>query len=180
MSGFTNVITPTTGGYGRAYRLQWTSRRFYDWLRTLGLTPAKSLTLGRLTVPDEYFRDFLRGCVDGDGSIVLYVDRHNAWKNPAYVYDRIFVSLVSASPTFLQWIRGETLRLRGISGHLTVTHAEGRRDMWRLRYGKKDSVAILKWMYHAPDVPSLRRKRERAERALADPTWYRRSLSDRR
>ena len=176
--GLTNTIGAKSGGYGRAYRLQWTSRRFHMWLRSLGLTPAKSLTIGRLTVPDEYFADFLRGCIDGDGSIVTYVDRHNAVKNPAYVYDRIFVSLCSASPAFLQWIREVTLHLRGTAGHLTVGHVEGRRDMWRLRYGKRDSVRLLRWMYYAPDVPSLRRKRERVEHALVNPTWYRHSLTD--
>ena len=173
----TNVIAPTSGGYGRAYRLQWTSRPFHVWLRSIGLTPAKSLTIGRLDVPDEYFADFLRGCVDGDGSIVTYVDRYNTPKNPAYVYDRLFVSLASASSEFVEWIRQTTRRLRGVSGHLTVWAAEGRTRMWRLRYGKKDSVTLLRWMYYAPDVVALRRKREHAERALAAATWYRRSLS---
>ena len=33
------------------------------------MTPEKSLTLGPLAIPDEYFPDFFRGCIDGDGSI---------------------------------------------------------------------------------------------------------------
>jgi hypothetical protein len=33
-------------------------------------------------------------------------------------------------------------------------------------------------MYHAPDVPSLRRKREVAERTLANVTWYRHTLAE--
>lgn len=172
-----NRIAPTIGGYAPASRLQWTSRRFHCWLMSLGLTPAKSLTIGSLNVPDEYFADFLRGCIDGDGSIVTYVDRYNAPKNPTYVYDRLFVSLVSASPCFLQWVQQTVRRLRAVSGHLMVKRSTGRRDMWCLRYAKRDSVSVLKWMYHAHDVPALARKRERAERALANPTWYRHSLS---
>lgn len=173
-----NPITPTTGGWGHAYRLQWTSRRFHWWLMSLGLTPAKSLTIGALSVPDEYFADFFRGCIDGDGSIVTYVDRYNTSKHPKYVYDRLFVSLVSASPLFLQWIRRTVLRLRSVSGHLTVGKSPGKREMWRLRYAKRDSVGLLRWMYYSPDVPALRRKRERAERALANVTWYRHSLAN--
>lgn len=174
-----NPIAPNRGGWGHAYRLQWTSRGFHCWLMSLGLTPAKSLTLGALDVPDEYFADFFRGCIDGDGSIVTYVDRYNASKNSKYVYDRLFVSLVSASPCFLQWIQQTVLRLRSISGHLNVGRSAGRRDMWRLRYAKRDSVNLLRWMYHAPGVPALHRKREHAERALANATWYRHSLSER-
>src|SRR2546423_10250786 len=37
-----------------------------------GLTPAKSLTLRPLVIPDEYFAEFFRGCIDGDGSVVVY------------------------------------------------------------------------------------------------------------
>jgi len=35
-------------------------------LQRFRITPAKSLTLGRLAVPDDHFADFVRGCVDGD------------------------------------------------------------------------------------------------------------------
>src|SRR5207253_9588456 len=77
-----NPIRPTIGGYGHAYRLQWKSRRFHCWLMSLGLTPAKSLAIGALEIPDEYFADFFRGCIDGDGSSVTYVDHYNAAKHP--------------------------------------------------------------------------------------------------
>ena len=89
-----------------------TSRRFYLWLMALGLTPAKSLTIGALEIPDEYFADFFRGCIDGDGSIVTYVDRYNVKKDPAYVYDRLYVSLTSASPAFVAWIHRRIFLLR--------------------------------------------------------------------
>src|SRR5262245_22665126 len=64
-----------------AARVQWSDRAFYKVLLMIGLTPNKSLTLGRLTIPDEYFPDFVRGCIDGDGSVLVYVDRHHAAKN---------------------------------------------------------------------------------------------------
>ncbi len=47
--GLSADIRPHRGGYGtRCHRLVWSDRRFYDWLATTGLTPAKSLTLGPL------------------------------------------------------------------------------------------------------------------------------------
>ena len=171
-------ITPHRGGFADAYRLQWTNRALHLWMQSIGLTPAKSLTIGRLDVPDEVFADFFRGCIDGDGSIVTYVDRYNTSTNPKYVYERIYVSLVSASPRFLEWNQTTLRRLRGLAGHLTVTKNRNRHDMWCLRYAKRESVSLLKWMYYAPSVPSLSRKRVRAERALLNPTWYRHALSE--
>jgi len=170
-------ITPCAAR-GPCHHIQWGDRTFYEWLLTIGLMPAKSLRLGPLAVPDGVFRDFLRGCIDGDGSIVTYCDRYNTPKNPTYVYDRLFVSLVSASPSFLRWMQLSVLRLRGLSGHLTVRTSAKHHDIWRLRYAKRESASLIRWMYHAADVPALRRKRERAERAIVGATWYRHSLSD--
>ena len=150
----------------------------YDWLLTVGLMPAKSLRLGPLAVPDDVFPDFVRGCIDGDGCIVMYLDRFNTPKNPNYVYDRLFVSIVSASPRFLRWLQLNVLRIRGLSGHLTVKRSPKHHDLWRLRYAKRESLRLLRWMYYAADIPALRRKRDRAERALSNATWYRHPLSE--
>jgi hypothetical protein len=176
--GLVGGIGRTFSGSGReCLRLQWKHRTFYDWLRGIGLMPAKSLRLGPLAIPDEYIPDFLRGCIDGDGSIVTYVDRYNTAKDPEYVYDRLFVSLVSASPRFLDWVRASVLRLRGLSGFLTVKRGIGHHDTWCLKYAKRESVTLLKWIYYAPDVPALARKRQKAGRALAIARWYRHDLS---
>lgn len=160
------------------YRYQFPNRRMYRWLIEVGLTSAKSLTLGKLRVPDELFADFVRGCIDGDGSIVAYIDRYNAKKDPKYVYERLYVSLVSASPEFLRWIRQTVQRLTGLAGHLTVRRSMKHHDLWRLRYAKRESATLLTWLYYAPEIPALRRKRQRAVSALAGATWYRHLLSD--
>jgi hypothetical protein len=128
----------------------------------VGLTPAKSLTLGPLAIPDEYFVDFFRGCVDGDGSIVSYIDRYNTFKSPSYVYTRLYVSLVSASSRFVDWLRATIQRLASLSGHVDVRRSAGRHDIWRLRYAKRESLALLRWMYYAQDVACLARKQNRA------------------
>jgi hypothetical protein len=157
------AITLHLSGHGRSgLRLQWGDRRFYDWLAGVGLTPAKSLTLGPLTIPDECFVDFFRGCIDGDGSIVTYVDYYNTFKKPEYVYRRLYVSIVSASFKFVDWLRATVRRLIGLAGELTVRKSPGRNDIWRLRYAKAESLVLLRWMYYSPDVPCLRRKRTTA------------------
>ena len=152
------------GGYGlRCHHLIWSDRRFYDWLAAIGLTPAKSLTLGPLAIPDVYFADFLRGCIDGDGSIVSYVDRYNTFKSSRYVYTRLYVSLASASFRFIQWVRRSVQGLVGVLGQIDVRRTTGRHDIWRLRYAKRESLAVLRWMYYERDVFCLARKRRIAE-----------------
>src|SRR2546428_233099 len=81
-----------------------------------GLTPAKSLTLRPLAVPDSVFADFLRGCIDGDGSVVVYADWYHTDKNERYVYERLYVTLVSGSWRFLDWIRSTVHRLISLKG----------------------------------------------------------------
>src|SRR2546428_14095341 len=96
------AITPHYGGHGhRGLRVQWGDRHFYDWLLDVGLTPTKSLTLRPLAIPDAVFADFVRGCIDGDGSVTVYVDTYNTDKSERYVYERLYVKLVSASHLFL-------------------------------------------------------------------------------
>lgn len=165
----TNAITRYTNG--RCYHIQWRDRRFYEWLVDIGLTPAKSLTLGSLAVPDEYFADFFRGCVDGDGTVLVYTDRYHTAKNERYVYERLYVSLVSASRLFLDWMRARIRTLARVDGVIDERRKEGGRSLWRLRYAKADSIRLIGWMYYAPDVPCLARKRAKAERFLS-PLGY--------
>lgn len=168
--GLRPSVAPHSSGFGgRCYHVQWGDRGFYDWLTHVGLKPAKSLTLGPLSVPDACVPDFLRGCIDGDGSVVIYTDRYHARKNERYVYQRLVVSLVSASGPFLEWIRDTILRLRGFRGSFSVQRSQGRSPIWRLKYGKRASLNLLAWVYYAPSLPCLARKRDKAMRFLQDP-----------
>ena len=151
------------GPRGRCYRLQWSDRHLYKWVERLGLSPAKSRSLGPLAIPDLYFADFARGCIDGDGSIVVYVDRYHSGKNPRYVYERLYVTLVSASRPFVDWFRGSLFRLIGIHGSISERTSRASRPYWVLRYARRESGLLLPWIYYAPSVPCLARKRARSE-----------------
>jgi hypothetical protein len=165
--GLTTVVRTLATRTGSAvYRVQWCDRRLYDWFLSLGLMPAKSLRLGHLAVPDDRFADFFRGCIDGDGSVLVYTDRYHSRKKDRYVYERLYVSLVSASLVFIDWVRMTVLRLAHVAGALHESRRAGQRPIWTLRYAKADSIRLLRWMYYAPDVPCLDRKRVTAERFL--------------
>jgi hypothetical protein len=165
-----NKITKTkNNGWAKKsyYRLQFSKVQFYRWLLKIGLFPNKTYTIGALRVPDQYFRDFLRGHLDGDGDIDVYKDYYNTFKNPKYIYDRIFVRFRSASRRHMEWLRSKIFNILSIKGHL---NGEGRNSskttMWILKFGKKDSLKLLSWLYYSPNIPCLKRKRKIAERFI--------------
>jgi hypothetical protein len=153
------------GTFGRrAYRVQFGDRLFYDWLVSIGFTSRKTYTIGRLAIPDEVFPDFLRGHLDGDGSIIAYVDRYNTALSVAYVYQRLYVRLLSASCQHIEWLRSRIESLLGIGGYVTSRRTPlSTVPIYTLCFAKKEAIALLRWIYYAPAVPCLARKRAIAE-----------------
>src|ERR1035441_3638783 len=93
-------VSTKIGGYGStAFHLQFSNVAFYDFLTSCGLTPAKSKTIGPLSLPDSYYPDFLRGFFDGDGTVYGYWDKR--WRS-SFMY---YTGYISASPIFLEWLR---------------------------------------------------------------------------
>jgi hypothetical protein len=165
--GITTPIRRHSGGErDRCHHLCWHARSLYEWLLEIGLTPAKSLTLRPLNVPDEYFADFFRGCIDGDGTILVYTDRYHVPKCDRYVYERLYLSIVSASYAFIEWLRTTVQRLATVNGSIGVRQRRGAHSIWQLRYAKAEAIQLLRWMYYASDVPCLNRKRVKAEKFL--------------
>lgn len=149
-------------GNGRgqtSYRVQFKNVIFYDFLLSIGLTPAKSKTLGPLKVPKKYFFDFLRGCFDGDGSTYSYWDKR--WKSSFMFY----LGFASASKKFIDWIRSETYTQLKIKGHITSTK---KKDLcYQLKYAKADSFKIFRKMYHSKNSMCLSRKKLKIIKTLA-------------
>jgi len=144
-----------------AHRIQFGDVQLYRWLMKIGLTPNKSLTMGALAIPPEFFIDFLRGHLDGDGSITTYTDRYNTFKNPKYVYDRVFVRFISASEKHITWLHKMVITLTRIrcAKHTAKPKPETGRSMYILKFGKKASLELMRKMYYSKDVPALERKR---------------------
>ena len=141
------------GGEKKYFVVQLGDVVFYKFLLSIGLTPKKSKTMGKLKIPQKYFYDFLRGCIDGDGSISSFM--HPQSKLPQFK-----VRLVSASKLFLEWIRSMTIK-DGINGYFTTG---GGIDV--LAFAKKDSTKLLNLVYYAGFPPSLERKYLQAIRLL--------------
>lgn len=161
-----NPIRPQPpGGLGvPALRVQFGDRLFYDWLVEIGFTPQKTYTIGPLSIPDEFFPDFLRGHLDGDGSVTAYVDRFQTKLKPEYVYQRLYVRFLSASRPHIEWLQECIAKLLGVDGYLSSRLGPlAKVPLNTLHFAKKDAVVLLRWIYYAPDVPCLLRKRAIAE-----------------
>jgi hypothetical protein len=148
-----NRISVKTSGFsrgkGKYYFIQFGDVTFYRNLLSLGLTPNKSKTIGKLLIPDRYFADFLRGHLDGDGTIRTYDDCRFPKSR------RLYVTFMSASKKHVIWMRTRIKDLYDISGKV---RADSR--VWILVYAKTESKILLRKLYYRKDLPCLDRKRK--------------------
>jgi len=156
----------------QCYRVGLGDVAFYQWLLDIGLMPDKSRRLNALNIPNEYFADFLRGYLDGDGSFSVYTDayRHHMYKGKQYVYQCLYTRFYSASRQYLSWLQLMLTRLLGTNGAIIKKGGEEKEDTarWELRYAKEDSIRLVRWMYYHPDIPCLHRKRALVSQYLED------------
>lgn len=146
------------GNGDKSLRIQFKNRLFYNFLLSIGLTNKKSLTMGKLEIPDEYFFDFLRGCFDGDGCTYSYWDPR--WRSSFMFY----LEFSSGSKNFVNWIRGQVQKKLGAGGHITLTKKKN--TNYQLKYAKKEALEIINKMYYNPHVVCLSRKQEKIEKTL--------------
>ena len=144
---------------GKRYHVvQFSDVTFFTFLISIGITPAKSKTLGKIKIPKVLFLDFLRGVLDGDGYIHSYFDPR--WKSSFLWY----LGFCSASPKFLIWIRKELFIRFGVKGH--ITKSEGQ-SCQQLKYAKNEARLIVGRLYEDPTSLCLSRKKLKIQRILA-------------
>ncbi len=163
MLRLTAKISEKRGGFGKAlgYDLNIGRKIFYDRLLEIGLTPRKSLTLGSLMVPDEEFHNFLRGVIDGDGSI-------RGWRHPGNGGEQWSLRVCSASKLFVHWIAEVVNRLWNVKGklHEQAPKKERYHTKYTLKYGKLAAMVILRKCYR-PGAFALERKRKIASDCIS-------------
>ena len=145
----------------RAYRVQFGDILFYRFLESIGLSSAKSKTIGVVEIPDEYFFDYLRGCFDGDGCFYSYWDPR--WRSSHMFY----IEFISASKRHMDWLQKELSEKIGLKGHITK---DGKGSTYQLKYAKREALAIISKMYYTHGVVCLSRKKIKIEKALAVET----------
>lgn len=145
------------GGFNEKeyYQVQFGNVKLYKYLLAVGLTPNKSKTIGELKIPIKYFFDFLRGHFDGDGYSYSYWDKR--WPNSFMFY----TNFISASYSHIRWLREQNQKLLGIRGAIGRT-----RNIWKLKYAKRESAVLLPRMYYKEKLPCLSRKRKKIEKVF--------------
>jgi hypothetical protein len=140
-----------------AYKVQFSDVNFYSFLNSIGLTAAKSLTIGKLKIPEDLFFHFLRGCFDGDGYSYSYYDPR--WKNSFLFY----VCFCSASKEFTFWLRDVVSKRLNIYGHLSIES----KGYYQLKYAKREAVVLIEMLYKGGLSMCLKRKYLKISHALA-------------
>ena len=107
--------------------------------------PAKSKKIKNLKIPAEYFADFLRGCIDGDGNI-------NVSNHPESKYTQLRIRLCSASSVFISSIKNQ------LKNHVIGGWIDKGNGVYILNYAKADARKILKFIYYDEKVARLYRK----------------------
>ena len=125
------------GKVNQAYHFQITNKSLYEFLLSIGLTPNKSLTLKSLDTPEEYFFDFLRGLIDGDGCI-------QRWIHPSNNREQWSLRIYSGSKEFIEWLNKIAGELLKVSGKVHKNAA----NTWVLKYGKMAAKEIAKHCYY--------------------------------
>ena len=162
-----NRIGTKIGGSGSiSFQIQMGNKAFYRFLQEVGLTPDKSLTLGRLNIPIPYFPDFLRGMIDGDGCIFTWLHSSNRRRQWA-------LQISSASPVFALWLKLSIEAFFGVRGRIHVRRGEGNRHpLYIIKFGKLPAQVILRTCYYAGCV-AIPRKFDRALQCISTPNGVR-------
>lgn len=127
----------------QAARLNFSCVVIYNDIISLGGSERKSLTAKFPEIPEEYLADFIRGYFDGDGCIMRL-------KN-----NRLNSAFTSGSKDFLNTLWAILKDKAGVEG--------GSYDpsSMSIRFGKKDTIRIGKFMYKNNPELFLQRKKQK-------------------
>jgi hypothetical protein len=140
------------------YHTQFGDARLYEWFRSVGLMPRKSLVLGAIDVPDSNVSHLVRGLLDGDGSILNYT--YDGTGKAKGTYEALRTVFNSASRAHVEWLRERLRSQLGIWGSIGTHQSSNRiHPMHRLAYANHESSRLLPWLYSGLEVPCLQRKR---------------------
>ena len=121
---------------GTYYNFQFGDVALYRFLLKIGLSQNKSLTLSEILIPDKYFADFFRGCLDGDGNISVVT-------HPESQHYQLRVRIASGSLLFLDWLKGASSRNFNLTGGFISRTSKAH----YLIFAKEDSLRILAKIY---------------------------------
>ncbi|MBI4018487.1 MAG: hypothetical protein HY368_02665 [Candidatus Aenigmarchaeota archaeon] len=117
-----------------SYRLIVNSKKLSKTLMKLGVKPRKSLTVRFPRVPEKYIRHFIRGVIDGDGT-VRYLDRK---RSPYFE-----IQISSGSRKFLKKMAKIVKQYIGIDARLRKSKG----NTFILQYSCSRGTKLAEWIY---------------------------------
>lgn len=156
--GINNKIgwKPSSYSGDMASHVQFGDVTLYRWLIKIGITPRKTFTIGNIHIPKKYFLDYLRGEFDGDGSSHAYWDAR--WRSSVSIY----INFSCASKKHLEWLNKMIESLVHVSSNIRYGS-----KVYYLRFSKQKAYKIYQAMYYSPNIPYLKRKKEKLDRQWA-------------
>ena len=141
------------------FRLQIGSKEICDDLRKLGFSENKTHCLVLPKIPNQYFKDFVKGYFDGDGNVwVGYIHKDRPKKMLA-----IRTVFTSCSKEFLEILKAKLEKRKIFNGVLS----KGKGNYYRLTYSIHGSLKLYDFMYNhnvrTANKLFLERKRKRFE-----------------
>jgi len=136
------------GKPGSIYNLTFRSKNFFNSLKLLGGMSRKSFTMEFPKIPGIFLADFIRGYFDGDGSVHLV--RYTRTKDRKRQID-LRSSFTSGSNKFLFKLRDVLTKFPGLTPKKVYSYANKKypkNNHWKLSYGTKDTLKLLKFMYY--------------------------------
>lgn len=152
-SGEIKISNKRKAHHKQAYRLTLTNKELVKDFVNLGIRQKKSRTIELPEIDNQNFYHFLRGVIEGDGSVVVskYLD-----KRRNQITNKLFVYLNSGSLKFLEQIK-ERVNL-GNNKILTLTYKTAHEPIYRLVWSGKYAEQLCSLLYENSENLRLDRK----------------------
>ena len=144
------------------YGIRITKNDIAKWFLDHGCVPQKTLIVDFPNVPDKFIPDFLRGLIDGDGSIGIY---HSEINNKTYT--KKSCQFISASIKLINGFKHCTDKL-GIKSTITkkkmMDHQlndkiiKSKNQCYLLGFSNKNTEKLLSYLYYPDHKLSMQRK----------------------
>lgn len=141
------------------------SNKLADWFISKGCMPNKSLTLEFPDVPEQYLPDFIRGCIDGDGTVRQSNDR----------YQTGVCALNSASINFIETynsiLAGKSIPYSFSASRSKEHESKGKlivskNDCYRTIISGRMAQQFLDWIYYPGHQLAMPRKQKAAQKII--------------
>jgi hypothetical protein len=135
---------------GECYQIEYCNKSMYEDLLALGGMPNKSNVIGFPSIPDEFLVHFVRGFVDGDGTL--------AWNG-----DRPILQIYSGSKQLLEDMGAAIEVQTGIPAPNVIAN----RKLWNIKWSTTRAKCLAAWLYIDNPGLALDRKATIAANFLA-------------